>query len=262
MFFRVFFVVLILTSCTKSQDFSSVKVIGHAATGLKNISSVYHDNSEEALELALSYPGCSGVELDVQLSKDHKLWFCHDLNLEEEIGVLDCIPEMDSESLNQLHYQTLKKEKLFPMEKLKLKQWEGKTLIFDIKHYNACSNEILSSIDFINALNNYQIDGIEYFINLSKNDWLESFYNAGFSRVIMTIHSYSDFVALSSKAEMFVGIMARNSELSAEEVKLIKQEGKLVFLYEVRAAKESRKALSKLPDFLLTDDLRTTLIEK
>jgi glycerophosphoryl diester phosphodiesterase len=262
MFFRLLFIATFLSSCTKSKDYSAVKVIGHGATGLKNISSVYHDNSKEAAELALTFPGCDGVELDVQLSKDKHLWFCHDLNLKEEIGISDCIPNLDSESLFLLHYRTLKKEKLFPLEQLPLKEFQGKTLILDLKHYNACSEAILSSTDFIEELKEVELNGIDFYINLNYSSWVNDFYNADLDRLLITIHSYSDYLKLSSKQNMFVGIMVRNSEISATEVLHIQNDGKLVFLYEVRAPKESRQALSKLPNYILSDDLRTTIIEK
>ena len=47
---------------------------GHAGMGMDIAYSIYHDNSEEAIDLALSLPSINGVEMDVRMSKDGTLW--------------------------------------------------------------------------------------------------------------------------------------------------------------------------------------------
>ncbi len=58
------------------------------------------------------------------------------------------------------------------------------------------------------------------------------------------------------------GLMAKNSKISKEEVGQLKAQGKKIIIFEVRSPKSIRKALKKRPDYLVTDDLRATIIEK
>ena len=58
MFGKIVLMSILLVSCSKKKEFDQIKVVGHAATGLEILNSVYHDNSEEAVEMALSIEGC------------------------------------------------------------------------------------------------------------------------------------------------------------------------------------------------------------
>ena len=58
------------------------------------------------------------------------------------------------------------------------------------------------------------------------------------------------------------GAVFRNSDIAVSDVVAVKTFGKKVIIYDVRSAKGIRSALDKSPDFLLTDDIKTTLIEK
>ena len=116
----------ILFSCSKEKGFDNVKVLGHAATGLENLNSVYHDNSKEAVEMALSMQGCEGVEIDIQLSKDDELWLYHDAFLKTQTNGNGCISECETGYLDNLQYSSLHKEELLKLSELDLGQFKGK----------------------------------------------------------------------------------------------------------------------------------------
>jgi hypothetical protein len=54
----------------------------------------------------------------------------------------------------------------------------------------------------------------------------------------------------------------RNSKFDREEMAQIQATEKNVVIFEVRSPKGIRSALRKLPDYLITDDLRASIIEK
>ena len=68
---------LMLFSCEKTE-YNEIEIVGHAGMGLDMQNSIYHDNSLEAIQLALSYGGSNGVEVDVQMDNEGCLWLFHD----------------------------------------------------------------------------------------------------------------------------------------------------------------------------------------
>ena len=68
MYFRIiFFLLFLVSSCQKRNEYAHIEVIGHGGMGLGNITSIFHDNSFESVDLALQFPGVDGVEVDVQM---------------------------------------------------------------------------------------------------------------------------------------------------------------------------------------------------
>ncbi len=58
------------------------------------------------------------------------------------------------------------------------------------------------------------------------------------------------------------GAVFRNSEIAVSDVNSVKSFGKEVIIYDVRSPNGIKSALDKTPDYLLTDDIKATLIEK
>ena len=86
-------VVLLLWGCSKVNN-STTKIFGHAATGLQNPNAIYHDNSLDAIRYASSLAGCSGVEVDVRMDAQGKLWLFHDELLDDETNLSGSVEEM------------------------------------------------------------------------------------------------------------------------------------------------------------------------
>lgn len=255
-------ILFFISSCAKKKDYNSIEILGHAATGLKIQNRVYHDNTKEGVEFSLSMDGCNGVEIDIQLSKDNQLWLFHDIDLEVETNVIGCISNLQEEDLKNCHYSTLKKERLIKLNELDFDILENKTLMLDIRHANGCENKLNDINEFIKALKN--ISGlkkseIKLYILLSINDWIIPFKNEGYN-VISSLNNYEelDFNYIN----YLDGIIIKDKGISKEQIEIIHNQNKKVFIFDIRAPKETRKALSKLPDGLVTDDIRTALIEK
>lgn len=257
-------VLLLLFGCSKEKGFEQIKVIGHAATGLEISNSVYHDNSREAVEFALSIEGCDGVEIDVQLSQDGKLWLYHDEQLQTQTNGEGCINDQFSTNLSSLHYTTISNEKLTALEDLNFSIFKEKELLLDLRHYNTCSATFVSVSNVIAQLNSLNLkdpDNFKVSCIISNSQWIQPFFTEGFA-VYYSIFSLDDFYKYNSLYPEIEGYIVKNADFTKEEIRTIKNSGKKVYIFEMRSPKGIRKALKKLPDGVVTDDIRATLIEK
>lgn len=261
--YRLLFFAIFLFACEKKEDFSDVKIIAHAASGLENLNSIFHDNSKEAVEFSLETAGCDGVELDVQLSSSNRLWFFHDQIMDKETSEKGCIPTKDDAFLSQVEYKTLKKEKLLSLQNLPVNYFQKQVLMLDVRHYDLCKNQNVDSLIFFNELANFSsfyAGQIDVKVLLSNPEWLEKFQELPFE----IYYSGGDFEDAKTKLKWydFDGIVIKNENISKDQVLEIKAAGKKVIIFEVRSPKGIKNAFKKHPDFLVTDDLRATIIEK
>lgn len=265
MSFRAFFLVtiIVISACQKHKNSSSTKVIGHAATGLKLPASFYHDNSQEAINKALETEGCDGIEIDVQLSASGTLWLFHDAELSVETNASGCINSKTDEELEHVVYKTVRKEKLTRFEDIPFQKLVGKTLMLDLRHYNLCESSIISSATMLQQLLKYgeiQSANIEVYLLTNYEPWIVAFQNSPF-KIIYSTETLSEAQVVMSNNNVD-GVMIKNTQIEKDHVKELKDQGKKIIIFEVRSPKSIRSALKKLPDYLVTDDLRATIIEK
>lgn len=263
MHYKIGIILLLLLSCSKKEDFAAVQIIGHACNGMEIKNSIYHDNSYEAAELALSMDGCQGIEVDVQLSADGSLYLFHDPDLTLETKAEGCVPSSKDEVLDGIHYQSIHQEKLAKLTEVGGLLTVGKTVFLDLRHYNSCTAAYVDLNYFTKQLQNWRSQlqaGVKVFAVTNYTEWLPILENAGFSTV---------FSSESMEKTKFVqenydcdGFMMKNDAISKTDVQQLKAGNKKVIIFEVRSPKGIRKALKKLPDYLMTDDLRATIIEK
>jgi glycerophosphoryl diester phosphodiesterase len=264
--FRWFFVgsLVLLASCQKAQKNINVLVFGHAGTGLENLSTPYHANSREAVNYALSIEGCDGVEVDIQVDIEGRLWLFHDTTLEETTNGVGCIPTLLTSEVNGLTYKSVNRESLIRLSQLDRKRLEGKTLFLDIRHYNHCTQQLCSVqsvIDELLTLDYIHPNGFQTYAILLTPSWIQPFHLAGMN-VLLHLTTFEDVVQAINEYPMLTGFVLKNNDFSAEEVKEIHQLSKKVYLFEMRSAKSIREAFHKKPDGVITDDILSTIIEK
>lgn len=255
---------LVLFSCSKGKNFDNVLVIGHAATGLEILNSVYHDNSREAYEFALSIEGCNGVELDVQLSQDGHLWFYHDSELQTQTNGDGCISEKTADQLSELKYSSVHHEGLFSLKELDTSLLMGKHLFLDLRHLNECQGTFVPVEQIILQLEEYGLktpSGFKVHCITGYNAWITPLVSSGFN-VCYSVYTMDEVNACELQYPGLEGYIVKNKDFTSDEVSSIQKANKKVYIFEVRSPKGIRKALRKHPDGILTDDIRTTLIEK
>lgn len=258
-FSLVLLVLPILTTCQKSTDYGTVRIIGHAGAGLDSSTSPYSSNSAESIEYALSLTGIDGVEVDVQCSASQTAWLYHDLTLDTRANGEGCINLLSDDVLDGLHYTTLQKERLVRLSEITVPS--GKMIFLDVRSGNTCTGVGIDQNSMIVAIDKTLPDSTSEVVIITTNpNWVHAFYLKGW-KVFLEAYS-ADAYRNDENYSLTQGICIRSKAISVEEVRQIQQEGKEVLIFDARSPKGIRSALKKMPDFLLADDLRATLIEK
>ena len=257
MHFRLLFIlVLQFFSCSKKEDFSMIQVFGHAGMGLKMPNSIFHDNSLEAIELALTIPGSNGVEIDIQMDLNGRLWLFHDELLNEETNGINCIPSNTSEYLKTLRYSSLKQEKIAELSQIPFHNFEDKSFFLDLKTWNKCSESSVSAEDFKAALLAINLP-TKCKIILSDPNWIPYFTDD------FTIYFASDNFqyakSILTQEPMVKGLIIRNVAINKAEIQEIIQQNKEIYLFEIRSPKGVKRALEKRPSGIISDDLRAAI---
>ncbi len=247
-------------SCDK-ESFKNIDIIGHAGMGLSMQNSIYHDNSFEAVNLALLFQGSNGVEVDVQMDKKGCLWLFHNDNLEGETTENGCINDKQTDELEQVKYTSLHNEKLTKLQQILLLKDSTQKLFLDIRDMNAFSNSIIDINIFKSALATLEIDNIKnVFLIVSNQSW-----------AINLAQTYSVFYCSDNfeLSKMFLsqntnisGLVIRNKYISKKQVAEITNLNKRIYLFDMRSPKGNRQALNKNPTGIISDDIRAALIER
>lgn len=263
MCFRWLILLLLLSACSKEKQYGQIQLIGHAGNGLRMSNSIYHDNSKEAVELALSYEGSNGVEVDLQISTDNQLWLYHDPTLETETTGQGCIPSQTSTVLETLQYKKHHQEYLARLTGIDQEKLKYKTLFLDLRQLNSCTNQIVGESGLVQALKSFKKDisvPCEVVLVTNYEPWLDSLSGVGFT-LFFSAESMDRAKSLLNHPNC-AGFLLKNKAIEKQDVQFLKQANKKVVIFEVRSPKGTRTALKKKPDFLMTDDLRAAIIEK
>lgn len=260
-----YLVVLLLAvsfSCQKKKDrFPGTQIGGHACAGLHVSSSNYHDNTLEAYRYARSFESVKIVEVDVQLSQDGTFWLFHDPTLDVESTGSGTVPQSSDAYLSGLKYRSLEKEKLVRLQDLPT-DLKGEILLLDMKESDGTAGGLIDSSRMFQALEsakNYFTNGSLCMIT-NTGRFVSSIKQLGY-QVFFNAYGINHFLN-DEQAGLMDGAVFRNADIEAADVAVVKTMGKRVILYDVRSPKGIRSALEKDPDYLLTDDIKATLIEK
>lgn len=253
---------LILFSCGKAKDrFPATQIGGHACAGLQISGSNYHNNSLEAYKYARSFANVPVIEVDVQLSKDGTLWMFHDLKLEDESTGTGAVAQHDDGYLSGLHYKSLEKERVIRLQDLPA-DLRGIYLLVDLKESDGTGLTLIDSARLLQAMQQttaYFHNGKVGFITNSGR-FMPTMKSLGYTVYNDAIDA-EQFLT-SANAAISDGVCFRNSAVTVSDVHAIQALGKQVILYDVRSPKGIKSAFNKFPDYLLTDDIKATLIEK
>ena len=252
----LFFLILLLLSCSKKEDFSEVQVIGHAGMGLEMPNSIFHDNSIEAIELALTIPGSNGVEIDVQMDLNGRLWLFHDELLNEETNGINCISSNTSEYLKTLRYSSLKQEKLAELSQIPFHNFEDKRFFLDLKTWNKCSESTVSAEDFKAALLAINLPN-KCNIILSDPSWIPFFIDE--FNVYFASDDFHYAKTILKQEAMVKGLVIRNTSVNKTQTQEIIEQNKEIYLFEIRSPKGVKSALQKRPSGIISDDLRAAI---
>lgn len=257
MHFRLLYIlVLLFLSCSKKEDFSEVQVIGHAGMGLNMPNSIFHDNSMEAIELALTIPGSNGVEIDVQMDLNGRLWLFHDELLNKETNGTNCISSNTSEYLKTLRYNSLKQEKLAELSQIPFNEFQGKSFFLDLKTWNKCSESSISAEDFKAALLAINLPN-KCNIILSNPSWIPFFIDE--FNVYFASDDFPNAKIILTEEPMIKGLVIRSAAINKLQANEIIAQNKEIYLFEIRSPRGVKNALQKRPIGIISDDLRAAI---
>lgn len=258
--FKYIFLTLILLVSCKKEIQTTTQIYGHAGNGLNSSTSVYNENTKEAIELCIETPGTKGVEIDIQFSKDGSAWCFHDIILDEETNGIGYISDKTDAELGSLEYKN-GNSKLCRLTQIPTDFW-GKEIMFDLReatkeggvyHDDTIIDRFISECEM-------RFPSILKTVIVNTNLFVDKFKNANFTVLIdaVSVQEYINFpgYALSD------GISISSELITAEEVKNFQQQGKKVLIFGARSPKYIRKALKKNADIFLADDISATLIER
>ena len=255
--FRLLYIlVLLLLSCSKKEDFSEVQVIGHAGMGLEMPNSIFHDNSLEAIDLALTIPGSNGVEIDVQMDLNGRLWLFHDELLNEESNGTNCIPSNTSEYLKTIRYSSSKQEELIQLSQIPFNQFQNKRFFLDLKTLNKCSGNTVSIEDFKAALTAIDLPE-NCSIILSDPSWIPFFIDD--FTIYFASDDFQNAKTILTQEAMVKGLVIRNAAVNIAQTQEIIEQNKEIYLFEIRSPKGVKSALQKRPSGIISDDLRAAI---
>ncbi|MEN9743013.1 MAG: hypothetical protein RLZZ65_818 [Bacteroidota bacterium] len=250
---------LLIFACNRTEQYPAVQIFGHAGMGMNIAYSVYHDNSEAAIDMAMSLPNLDGVEMDVRMSKDGTLWLFHENKLEISTSGSGCIAELTDQEIETFHYKSTHREHLVRLSTVLNKLKPGMTFILDIKHWNECA-QAYSDMDLFKQKLLAIPDSLknQIIIDSSYPYWLAAL--AQEFRVVFSTSSFAEGKAKLEEIPQLYGLMTRSKNITTEEIAEIKSLGKTVFLFEMRSSKMQRAIMKKAPTAILSDDPRGALI--
>lgn len=266
MFFKLnsllLFSCILLSSCEKGKDLYPATHLGaHAGAGLHISSSIYHDNSLNAVNYALSFDEIKMIEVDIQLSKNHTWWLFHDIDLNEETNGKGKIQFLTDDEISQIKYTSINRESLCRLTDLPV-DLAGKTLILDLRETDGTEFGLIDSTAMISSLQKV----VEHFnqqhlvVVSATGRYLETLKQLGFE-VYLNAQNALDFFQMN-KAEIASGAFFRNSTINETDIRSLAQNGKKSVIYDVRSPKGIKNAFKKQPFCVLTDDIPKGIIEK
>lgn len=251
-------IIIALCSCKKQITGTDTKLLGHAGNGMTQWNGMFAANSLEGIKYALDLDNCSGVEVDIRLSKDTTFWLVHDTALDNVTNGTGCFYEAADEYLAKIHYQGIHREKLITLQQL-IDLHTLKEVVLDLKHYDQCTS-VQMDFNFIKR-GFEKLGGLPPNFRIKMNTSSIYPYLKDFSiPLIYELTSFSQFVEFSGLSGIY-GFMIESDKISGEEIRQIKNEGYKVYLYEVRAISRLKKELKKQPDYILVDDLLNSVME-
>lgn len=251
---------LLVVSCKKKERFENIGIIGHAGSGLNTSTSLYVDNSYEAVQYAASFDGIDGVEVDIQCSTSNSAWLFHDDKLDDRTDGSGCVASSSDDYLGGIHYEGWENEKLVKLVDLNF-PYAQKRLFLDVRSSDLCAQQMLNQQEVIQSIELALPAGqTDVTVVTNQVEWVHLFYLKGW-KVFLNLASAQEYMNSPLVSET-VGLCIRNNEISGEEVRSVQQTGKEVIIFDVRSPKGIRKAFRKYPDFVMTDNLKAAIIEK
>lgn len=260
--FFAFGLIAMCLGCSKpQQDVSTIKIAGHAVTGLNNLVQIYPENSQSAISYAFSFDDLDGIEIDVQRSADGSWWLFHDEQLDPRTNLDGMLHNLSDNVLMNGRYKGLNGDYLVRLMDVDFSTLKKKIVFIEPKFlYVLMDFDIQEIID----LNNYLEEKWAEHITVK---WILNFSEFANDLTAQGLSIYRDLTKVSDAQSFltdnnYTGFFVKNSEFTKPEVHEIQEIGGEVIIFDVKSPSGVRSALEKRPDMILPADFKVALVEK
>jgi len=265
-FIIVFIFLIVGLSCKKQPDLSSINNLnnntissfGHAGMGIGH---KFPINSMESIYKCLSLQP-TGVEIDLQLSKDSVFVAFHDKTLQEMSNLTGEIYQEDWSYIQTGIYNEppLAEYQIVSFEEIITNISNPKDFIYvldcqiyvdqlDDAYADFYINKLLEFIDQYDLSENVYVEFAER-IMLEKIKTLRP-------DLKIFIQGGSDLAVNVAKELDLYGVVGSNNEFSKERIQEVHEEGLRVALFSLHTSGKNIEAINKHPDFLQSDKIRS-----
>lgn len=242
-----------------------VLCIGHGGAGFETLRNTIPPNTLASVQQAIEVEGADGVEIDVQMSADGVLILFHDDRLDSKTDCSDCIAGKTALSLDSCRYQTRNGplDGKYPVARLEdVFEWleslgEMPWLFLNVKTPGGCGpiEKVTFAEELVRLINTYG-----YLDRVLVETIDESFLQTvqAVSSEVKLVYDAVEFKDGLSRANAsnYWGMALPNGDVTAEQVEEAHASGRRFIIWGVKVLGDSKRAVEKSPDGVMTDDVR------
>ena len=256
--------ILILTvcivSCRKEDkvDYSDIKIYGHGGSGFTSYTNLLPANSFRSIQKAIEILNADGVEVDLQIDNEGKVWLFHDQFLEGKTDCNGCFGEQSTISINSCSYKS--GEGIYSLHEL-------------INYFSSMSPKPRISLQvqiFERCINVETLTSSIYNIIEANNayDWIQI--ESDSEEILIALKNLSNNFSLFKNAHSidngittcinngFQGLIIDTDNVTSVDLKRAKSLGLKVGLFGVKNQSDIKDALEKHPNQIQTDNIELT----
>ena len=250
-------ITLTFNSCSKEKIniYKGIEIYGHGGSGFESFINTTPANSFESIQKAIEVLNADGVEIDVQIDKDGKLWLYHDELLDSKTNCTGCLGDLNSSYLSTCSY--IGKGKVYSLSDLiiyfssmnpKPKISIQAQVLNRCGDYRDLGNSIYQLVNINNAYDWIQIESdakeLLKLLKDSSNKFQLFLDTDSLGQGISDCLNYG-----------FTGLIMPNNIATVEDIQTIKASGLKIGLFGVNDQWQTKNALNKFPNQIQTDNI-------
>jgi glycerophosphoryl diester phosphodiesterase len=272
------YLILFLLACNKpDRDIinlsdGKIGIIGHGGIGFQSEQNQLPHNSFLSVIKAIDAYGAEGVEIDIQISKDHILMLYHDAELQSMTNCYGCVYSYSADELekcrfrNDFYFNVFSEEYLIRLNNIieNFSSRAKKPLLFlDIKLLYECAE--LSS-EQIEILLEALVKSIKHLVEkYNAYDWIKI--QSTSEKFLIELQKLDpklsliiegpepENLILKANQSKFWGVIFKNDGVNKQHIDKAHALGLRVIIFDVKTRAGTVNAINKHPDYIQTDNI-------
>jgi glycerophosphoryl diester phosphodiesterase len=250
-------IALFVFSCSKEEksSFSDIEIFGHGGVGFRSYINTTQENSFLSIQKAIEVLNADGVEVDIQIDSDGKIWLYHDQYLQTKTNCTGCFGDKNSLYINNCSYP--QQQKIYSLEEL-IRYFSTmqpppkislQAQIFDrCMDYEKLAQAIIEIINIYGAYNWIQIESdSKELLSILKN-------TSNKYQLFLDAKDVRSGISICQEYG-FDGLILYKEDITKEDVQTIKALGLKIGIYGVKNQWDAKSALEKHPNQIQTDNI-------